>query len=305
VTSKAAFLPEKPVTIIVPAAPGGSTDLLARAIERVWIKYCPQPVLIVNKAGGAGLEGSLFVARSKSDGYLLLLGIGSGGDMIMPHIQKTEYDSFKIFDLVSLLSIHSVVVAVPQNSQFNTIKDIVSWAKKEKKPVTAAVSTTAGAVDLVMRGIGKTTGIDVTPIPHSGGSQAVMTLVSGQTLMGGGHPAEVLSHIKTKRIKPIAIGTPDRDPVLKDILTLKEQGINFSTWGALKGIAVAKNTPVEIKEYYDDLFKKISNDADFKKLMEDMAQPIQYQGTKEFTKFYKQVFDEYGNLVKELGLNAQ
>lgn len=294
--------PEKPITMIVPFSPGGSSDLLARAVEKVWSKYSPQQLLVVNKPGGGGVEGATFVARSKPDGYTIVIGYGSGHDLVMPHIQKVEYDPFKDLVPVARLSIHTVLVAVPANSPFNSMKDIVEWAKKGNKPVTAAVSTTAGAVDLVMRGIGKVAGINVVPVPHAGGSQAITTLVGGQTVMGGGHPAEIISQLKAGRIKPIAIASPERDPDLKDVPTLIEQGINFYTWGSVKGVAVPVGTPKEIIDYYADLFKKISQDPDFKKAMADMLQPVQYQGPEDFAKFMKQAYNDYGKLIKELDL---
>lgn len=299
----AGFKPEKPITMVVPGAAGGSTDLLARAVDKVWGKYCPQPLQIVNKGGGGGLDGATTVARAKPDGYTLELGYGSGHDIVMPHLQKVEYNPFRDLEPVARLSIHSVVVLVPENSPYNSLKDIVDWAKKENKPVTAAVSLKAGAVDMVMRGIGKATGITVTPIPHAGGAQAITTLIGGQTLMGGGHPAEVIGQIKAKRLKPIGIATPERDPALPDIPTLKEQGINFYTWGSVKGIGVPKNTPKEIIDYYADVFKKVAEDPDFKKAMLDMGQPVQYQGTADFAKFLRQAHDDYGVLVKDLGLD--
>jgi tripartite-type tricarboxylate transporter receptor subunit TctC len=300
-----AFKPEKPVTIVVPYAAGGSSDLLARAVEKVWSKYCPQPVQIVNKPGGGGVEGAAFVARGKPDGYTLVLGYGSGCDLVMPHLQKVDYNPFRDLLPVARLSIHSVVVLVPEKSPFKSVKDIVEWSKKENKPVTASVSTTAGSVDMVMRGIGKAAGIPVTPIPHAGGSQSMTTLIGGQTVMGGNHPAEVVGPLKANRVRPIAIATPERDPAMPNIPTLKEQGINFYTWGSVKGMAVAKNTPPEIIAYYEDLFKKICDDPDFKKSMQDMLQPVQYQNAADFGKFMKQAFDDYGKTIKELGLDKK
>lgn len=301
----AAFKPDKPVTLIVPFAAGGSSDLLARAVEKVWNKHCPQPVQVVNKPGGGGVEGAKFVSRAKPDGYTLVVGYGSGHDLVMPHLQKIEYDPFRDLVPVARLSIHSVVVLVPEKSPFKSMKDVIEWAKKENKPVTAAVSTTAGAVDMVMRGIGKSAGITVTPIPHAGGSQAITTLVGGQTTMGGGHPAEVLPQLKAKRVLPIAIATPERDPALPDVPTLKEQGINFYTWGSVKGIAAPKGTSKEIVDYYSDLFKKISDDPDYKKIMADMLQPVQYQNAADFGKFMRQASDDYAKLIKELGLDKK
>ena len=300
-----AFKPEKSVTLIVPFAAGGSSDMLARAVEKVWSKYCPQPVQIVNKPGGGGVEGAAFVGRAKPDGYTLVLGYGSGHDLVMPHLQKIEYDPFRDLVAVARLSMHSVVVLVPEKSPFKTMKDVVDWAKKENKPVTASVSTTAGAVDLVMRGIGKSTGIKVTPIPHAGGSQSLTTLVGGQTTIGGGHPAEVISQLKAGRVRGIAIATPERDPAMPDVPTLKEQGINFYTWGSVKGIAAPKGTPKEIVDYYSDLFKKISEDPEYKTIMASMLQPVQYQNAADFTAFMKQAYADYGKLIDELGLEKK
>jgi len=294
--------PEKPITMMVPFAPGGSSDLLARAVEKVWTKYCPQPILLVNKTGGGGLEGATFVSRSKPDGYTIEIGYGSGHDFVMPHLEKIEYDPFRDLIPVARLSIHSVLVLVPGNSPFKSIKDVVDYAKKENKPITAAVSTTAGAVDIVMRGIGKVSGINITPVPHAGGSQAMTTLIGGQTLIGGNHPAEVVPMLKDNRVRPIGIALPERDPNMKDVPTLKEQGIDFYTWGSVKGIAVPPKTPKPIIDYYADLFKKICDDPDFKKSMADMLQPINYQGPDDFAKFAKQAYDDYGKLVKDLGL---
>ena len=303
--AKATFKPDKPITMMVPFPAGGASDLTARAIEKVWSKYCPQPLQIVNKPGGGGLEGAAATARAKPDGYTLTLGYGSGHDLVMPQLQKVEYDPFRDLAPVARISIHSVVVVVPENSPFKSIKDIVEWSKKENKPVTAAVSTTAGSVDMVMRGIGKAAGIVVTPIPHAGGAQSITTLLGGSTTIGGGHPSEIISQLKAKRLRPVGIATPERDPSLPDVPTLKEQGVNFYTWGSVKGVAAPKSTPKEIIDYYADVLKKICEDPDFKKAMDEILQPVQYQGPEEFGNFMKQAYVDYGKTIKELGLTAQ
>ncbi len=301
----AAFKPDKPITMIVPMAAGGSTDMLARAIEKVWTKYSPQPLQIVNKPGGGGIEGAAFVGRAKPDGYTLLMGIGSGHDLVMPHLQPVEYNLFKDITVISRMSVHTVAVLVPENSPFNSVKDVVDWAKKENKPVTAAVSVKAGAVDLVMRGIGKSTGIAVTPIPHAGGAQTMTTLVGAQTMIGGSHPGEAISQLKANRVRAIGIATPDRDPALPNVPTLKEQGINFHTWGSIKGVGAPKGTSKEIVDYYADVLKKVSEDPDFKKTMADMMQPVMYLGPAEFEKNLKQASDDYAKLIKELELDKK
>ncbi|MDF2524513.1 MAG: hypothetical protein K0R31_2154 [Clostridiales bacterium] len=305
VPEKPKFTPTKSISVVIPSAPGGSTDMLARSIEKVWGKYCPQPMLVVSKGGGGGLEGATFVARSKPDGYTMELGYGSGHDIVMPNLQKMEYDPFKDLIPVSRFSIHSSAILVAQNSPFKSINDVINWAKTEKKPVTAAVSLTASPHDIVIRGVGKIAGIAMTPVPHAGGSQSMTTFLGGNTLLGTGVPCEVLTQLKTGKARPIAMATPERDPILKDVPTLIEQGVNMHAWGTVKGFALPSGTSKEIVDYYADLSKKICEDPEFKKIMDEIGQPIQYLGPEDFAKFIRQAHDDYGKLIKDLGITSE
>ena len=130
VEEKKLNFPEKQITFVIPAAAGGATDVMARAIEKVWSKYCPQPLLILNKGAAAGVEGANTVAKAKPDGYTLLIAYGAGQDIIAPFLQELPYDSIKDFAPVSMLSITSGMIAVPVNSPFKTLKDVVDFGKK-------------------------------------------------------------------------------------------------------------------------------------------------------------------------------
>jgi tripartite-type tricarboxylate transporter receptor subunit TctC len=297
--------PSKPITVIVPFSAGGSTDLLARAVEKIWPKYSPQPMVIVNKPGGGGVVGTEFVVRSKPDGYTLFLGYGSGHDVVMPHLQKMPYDPFKDLVAVSRLSIHSVVICTGAKSDFNSIKDMVAWAKKEGKPITSSVSTKAGAVDISITALGKEAGINIVTVPFAGGADAVTTLAGGHVMIGGGHPSEVMPHIKAGRFKPLAVALPERDPSLPNVPTFKEQGINVYTWGSIKGVAAPAGTPKEVVEYLETTFKKVCEDAEFKKIMADLDQPIMYQNGADFAKFLQQAYGDYGKLIKDLNISIQ
>lgn len=297
--------PEKPITIIVPYAAGGSTDALARAIEKVWPKYSSQPVMIVNKPGAGGVEGREFVKSAKPDGYTLMMGYGSGEDLIGPQLQKVPYDPLKDFTPVARMSIHSTIICVPANSQFKSMQELINWAKTSKEPVTASVSTATGNVNITMRGIGKVTGINMVPVPHQGGAQAVTDLIGGHTILGGGSGNEVAPHIQAGRLRPIAVDLPERDPAFPDVPTLKEQGINFYSWGSVKGIAAPAGTPKEVVNYLADVLKKVSEDPDFKAAMKNLSQPILYMGPDDFSKFFKDAYDYFGKTVKDLNITLK
>jgi len=293
--------PTKPIQVIVPFSPGGSSDLLARTVEKVWTKYSPQPMLIVNKPGAGGVLGEEYVVRSKPDGYTIYVGQGSGHDLVMPHLQKMPFDPLKDIAPVARLSIHSIVVCVSAKSDFKTMADVIAWSKKGNK-VTAAVSTAAGSVDLVMRAISKRTGIPITTVPFKGGADSTTALAGGHLVIGGGHPSEVLPHIKAGRFRAIGVALDHRDSTLPNVPTLKEQGIDVATWGSVKGVAVPLGTPPEIIEYLASTLKKVCEDKEFKKIMARIGQPIDYLGTKEWTAFMHRAYKDYGDLIKELGI---
>jgi len=294
--------PSKPITAVVPMAAGGSSDLLARAIEKFWPKYSKQPLVVVNKPGGGGVVGTEGVVRSKPDGYTLYLGYGSGHDVVMPSLQKMPYDPLKDLVPVSRVSIHSVVIVTGAKSQFNSIKDIIAWSKKEGKPVTTAVSVKAGAVDLALTAFGKASGVNIVTVPFSGGAEATTALAGGHLMIGGGHPSEIIPHIKAGRFKALAVALPQRDPTLPDVPTLRELGIDVATWGSIKGVAAPAGTPKEVVRYIDGTIKKICNDPEFLKLMASINQPVMYLGSDDFGKFMKQATADYAKLIKDLNI---
>ncbi|MGE5248379.1 MAG: Bug family tripartite tricarboxylate transporter substrate binding protein [Verrucomicrobiota bacterium] len=294
--------PSKPINAIVPMAPGGSTDLLARTVEKFWKNYSKEPLVIVNKPGGGGVVGTEGVVRSRPDGYTLYIGYGSGHDVVMPSLQKMPYDPLKDLVPVARLSIHSVVIVTGANSPFNSIKDVVAWSRKEGKPVTTAVSVKAGAVDLALTAFGKAAGVNIVTIPFSGGAEATTALAGGHLMIGGGHPSEVIPHIKAGRFKALAVVLPERDPTLPKVPTLKEEGINVYTWGSIKGVAAPAGTPKEVVAYLEGTLKKVCADPGFVQAMANMNQPIMYQGSADFGKFLKQATADYQALIKQLNI---
>jgi len=299
-TEAKAWAPEKPVNLIVPYSAGGSTDVLARVVEKVWSKYVPQPLTVVNKPGASGWEGRDTVAKSKADGYTLMMGYGSGEDLIAPQLRKATFDPINDFIPVARLSSHSVLIVVPANSPYKTMQEMLAAAKT--KPLTAALSGVGNLMDIVVKSLASATGADITGVPFAGGGPATTAMVGGQVDFGPGHPSELMPHVKGGRLRILAVATPERDPSLPDVPTLKESGVNFTNPGSLKGIAAPKGTPAEIVAYYEETLKKISEDPDFKKGMADAFQPAMYLNSKDFTALSKQTFDTYGKTIKDLNI---
>jgi tripartite-type tricarboxylate transporter receptor subunit TctC len=295
--------PTKPIQLIVPYGAGGSTDVLARAISQVAPKHFPVPVVVVNKAGGGGIPGRVDVVRSKPDGYTLLFGWGSGEDLVVPHQRALPYDLFKDFETVCRMSVHSIVLAVPASSPAQDLAGLVKWAK-EKGSVTASVSTKGASVDITFLLFAKAAGLKLTTIPGTGGADATTKLVGGHVDFGGGHPSEVLPHIKAGRLRALAVAFEKRDPSI-DAPTFREFGYDVVTAGSVKGVAVPKGTSKEIVGYLARKFKEVADDAEFQKIMKDIGQPVMYQGPEEYRVWFKQAYDQFGTLIKTLGIETK
>jgi tripartite-type tricarboxylate transporter receptor subunit TctC len=293
--------PSKPIQVIVPFAPGGSNDVLARAVANVWTKYSPQPMVVVTKPGAGGIMGVEYVVRSKPDGYTLYLGQGSSPDLTIPHFQKMPYDPFKDLAPVARLSVHSVIICVSGQSSIKSMKDLVDYANSGNR-VTAAASVATGVVDITLKAMAKRANFPITVVPFTGGADAVTALAGGHLTMGGGHPSEVMPHIKSGRFRAIGVALDRRDPTLPNIPTLKEQGIDVITWGSVKGVAVPAATPPEVIGYIASTLKKVSEDKDYKKAMAAVYQPIMYQNSKDWTVFLHKAYRDYGDLIRELNL---
>ncbi|HSB04665.1 MAG TPA: tripartite tricarboxylate transporter substrate binding protein [Thermodesulfobacteriota bacterium] len=296
--------PTKPIELVVPFAAGGSTDVLARLVAKFAPKYFDKPLVVVNKPGGGGVTGTEGVVRSKPDGYSLFLGYGSGHDLVMPHFQKLPYKTFEDLLPVCRLSVHSVAMINRADAPYKNLKEFIEWGKK-KDQVTASVSTKAGSVDITFQALGKAAGLKIVTVPFRGGADAVTAIVGGQTDTGGNHPSEVISHIKAKRLIPIAVALEQRDPAIPDVPTFKELGYNVVTVGSVKGVAAPKGTPPEVISYLSDRFKKVCEDPEFIKAMKDIGQPVMYQGPAEFGRYLKDGFEQYGNLIKEFNIKLE
>lgn len=294
--------PAQSVELVIPYSAGGSSDLLGRAIESVWSKYCDQPIVITNMPGGGGVTGSVYISGAKPDGYTIGLAYGSGCDMSMPYLQEMDYDPFEALDPICCLSVHTVMIAAPANSEFNSMADVVEWSKQNGKPITASVSTANGTVDLTFQALKYYTGVDMNIVPHDGTAGSITDLLSGSYLIGGGHPSDVLSYVQSGQLKLLGVATDERDTSMPDVPTLKEQGIDFAAYGSIKGVSVPKNMPQEIKDYYEKLFAQIAADEDFISTMANMGQPVMYMDTETFTQYFADANATYKQMIEDLGL---
>ena len=304
-SGQAADFPNKPISLIVPYAAGGSTDTVARALAKLSAKHFPVQVVAVNQAGGAGIPGRVAVANAKPDGYTLLFGYGSGEDMVTPHTMRLPYDQFKDLAPVCQITIVSLVIVVPSSNPAKSLREFIEWGKNQKRTITGSVSTKGASVDITMQALMKVAGVRAETIPFRGGAEAVTAVLGGHTDFGGAVPQEVLSHVKAGRLRILGVCLRERDPVIPDVPTFIEQGFNSWTIGAIRGIGAPKNTSDSIISYLETSFRKVTEDPEFHALMKDIFHPVMYRDRKAFLKNMQDGFEIYGKLIEELNLKPE
>ena len=302
---QAADFPNKPISLIVPYAAGGSTDVVARALAKVATKHMPQPLVVVNQPGGAGITGRVSVVKAVPDGYTLLFGYGSGEDLVTPHVRKVPYDQFKDLAQIAQVTVVSIILVVPANHPAKNLKEWVEWAKAQNRPINGAVSTRGASVDITMQAFMKVAGLNGATIPFRGGAEAVTALLGGNTDFSGQVYSEAMPHVKAGRLKVLAVGTRERDPVIPDIPTFMEEGVNVWTFGAIRGIGAPKATPDTVVDYPEKAFKKMTEDPEFHQIMKDIVHPVLFRERKAFMQNMQDGFDMYGKLIKELNLKLE
>jgi tripartite-type tricarboxylate transporter receptor subunit TctC len=301
----AADYPNKPINMIIPYAAGGSTDLVARTLAKVSAKYMPQPLVPVNQPGGAGITGRVTVVKAAPDGYTLLFGYGSGEDLVTPLVRKIPYDQFKDLAQIAQVTVVSIILVVPANHPAKNVKEWVAWAKAQNRPINGAVSTRGASVDITMQAFMKVAGINGATIPFRGGAEAVTALLGGNTDFSGQVYSEAMPHIKAGRLKVLAVGTRERDPVIPDIPTFIEEGVNVWTFGAIRGIGAPKDTPPAVIDYLEAAIKKTTEDPEFHQIMKDIVHPVLYRDRRAFLKNMQDGFEMYEKLIKELNLKLE
>ncbi len=239
--ARAQSWPAKPIRIVVPYPPGGSSDIIARAISQPLSEALGQPVIVDNKAGANGNLGADLVAKSAPDGYTLLL-CDTGALAISPSVYtKLPFNPATDLRGVTMLAYSPHLLVVHPSVPANNLKELV--ALSHQKPLSFAVTAIGSAPHLAGVAVERATNAKWQYIPYKGGAQAVSDTIGGQTqvLMNG--MLATLPHVQSGKLKLLGVSKATRMPLIGNVPTLQEQGIAGFESGTWQGMLVAKGTP--------------------------------------------------------------
>lgn len=251
----AQVFPSKPVHIIVPYAPGGAGDTLARSVGKKMADILGQPVIVDNKPGGSGTIGIAEGAKAPADGYTITF-------VAVPYVitqfvyPKLPYDGAKDFIPLGLLQTAPLVLVVHPSMNVKTPLEYIQAAKNKPGQITYATSGSGSVTHMVGELLKLQTGADIVPIPYRGGGQSIIDLISGQVSSAFLSPVEVNQHIKSGKIIGVATTTLKRPASMPDLPTFAEAGVQGYDVGGWFGLILRSATPPEVVAKLSDALRR-------------------------------------------------
>ena len=299
-----ASYPQRPVRMVVPFAPGGASDFVARILQAKMSDELGQQVVIDNRTGAAGNIGVEVAARASADGYTILLGnIGTMS------INPSLYFKFPIKPVRDLIAISQVVdvpgsLVVHPSLPVTTVKELVEYAKANQGKLNFGSPGTGSANQLEMEAFMRATGIKMTHIPYKGGAgPAAIALLGNEVQLMFVTLSSSISFVKQGRMRALGLVSPKRVAALADVPTLTELGFPSMTVGSWQGVFVPTGTPPDVVKKLYTVVIRVMDDANVKKRLADGGvEVVTSRSPEAFGAFVKAENERWAKVIKDAGI---
>ncbi len=296
--------PNKPIRLVVPFAPGGSSSIVARAVAAEMEKGLGQPIVIDNKPGGGGNVAMVEVAHADPDGYTLIIGHVGSLAMNPFMYDKLPYDVNRDFAPVSLLAIVPAIFVVHESVPAKNLREFVALAKKEPGKLNYGSAGNGSAGHLAMEYLKQVTGIEIQHVPYKGTGPNIIDLVAGRTQASSAGTPPLMPHVKSGKLRVIAVGTAKRLHALPDVGTVAEQGypgFETSQWYGLN--APAKTPEPIIQRLYAEAAKAARSASVAERFKADDAEAVG-STPAEYAAFIKKEQERWSKVVRAAKIKA-
>jgi len=292
--------PSRPVRVVIPLGSGGTTDVPGRIVAQRLSESLGQQFVVENKPGAGGTIGSDFVAKSKPDGYTLLL-------TATPHVitanlyKNIPYNALSDFAPVIRVASGPYVLTVHPSLGVNSVRELIALAKAQPGKVDYASSGNGSAQHLVGAMFAHMAGIQLTHVPYKGSSQAQQDLVAGMVKVGFPGTPIVIPHMKSGRLKALAVTTAQRSLHMPDVPTIAEAGVPGYEALVWVGLLAPAGTPREIIEKLNGEIGRLLRAPDVQQLLASSGVDPTPTTPEEFGAYLKSEFEKWGKVVRDSG----
>ena len=294
--------PIRPITMVVPFPPGGVADTVGRPMAEAMGRILGQSVVIENKAGAGGALGMAYVARSKPDGYTLLMGLVSISTIPVADEVLGRPASFSLQQLAPIARITAdpTVLAVRADAPFKTYGEFERYVKSHQGKLNYGSSGNYGTMHVPMEMLKLSRELKITHVPYKGAGPAVLGVLGGEIDLVATGPASILSHVKTGKIRVLAHWGKEPLQSLPEVPSLEQLGIpiQFSQWS---GIFVPSGTPAAVIDQLRQAAKQAVNDPKVQTTITTAGSPIQYLDAPEFAQFWANDAKLLAEVVRRIG----
>lgn len=290
-----AFEPERPVEFVVTAGPGGGTDIFARTIQSIIVKYgfMKAPVVVVNKGSAGGAEGFVYAATAKGDAYKLTFGTNNA--YLLPVRAKVPYTAADLTPVAALAS-DEFVLWVNGKSDIKTAADFITKAKSAPGELKVAGSQSKDVDQILTSMIGEATGTKIGYVPFKSGGEAAVQLAGDHVAANVNNPSENLGQWQAGLVKPVCVfkseklkseGKAAGNQSWSDIPTCKESGIPIDNYAMPRTVWLAAGVEQDVIAFYSGVLKQVSETPEWQKYLADTSQSGTYMTGADLTAFIK------------------
>ena len=292
--------PNRPIELIVGFPPGGGADSVARVVSDKLGEILKTSVVVVNRPGASGQIANEYVWRSNPDGYTFL--ISPQDILIGSHLRDLPYKPLEDLRAVSQLTSTAIVMVATPSFPADNVADLIKLSKDGSKKIHYGSSGVGGPNYLAGEMFKQMTGADLVSVPYPGTGAVIPAVMSGEVDLMFGFVPGLVSYIDSKSVKPLAVTSPKRSPVLPDVPTMQEAGVKGYEMTAFIGLFATARTPEDIVTKVHDAVVQALNDPGVKQKLKDQGQEVVASTPEEFSAFLKTDDAQYAALIKSLNL---
>jgi len=303
VAAGAQAYPTRPVTLVVPFPPGGSTDLIARTLQPRLQERLGGTVVVDNRAGATGSIGATHVARSAADGHTLLVS-SLGPFVIVPHLMRVQYDALRDLEPITVIVQAPNVLVVPAASPQRTLAEVLAHLRANPGRMTFASSGNGSSDHLTAELFWQQTGTSGNHVPYRGGGPMMTDLLGGQVDAAFANINTALPHIQSGRLRALAITSARRSPLLSEVPTLEESGVREANVQSWQAVAAPRGLPADVRSRLHEAIVATFGEAPIRARLQELGFELVLNTPDQFAAFQAAEFARWQRLIQSRNIKA-